>query len=161
MKCKHGLKIDWCASCSPRETRHSSFNYEIVESIYKDSPVIEILENSEPFPFDSHFRFGCKKARLILACMDTIVEFSEHTDDNGRSTVKPHTIDSIKFGGEISVSIEPHPEFVHSSGRTINKPWLSLRVMPYESPHISFGLRKAHALVSLKDQIIKWLNKQC
>jgi hypothetical protein len=162
MKCRHDIETEWCSLCSAQTKKHGRLGYEIVESSYKGNPVIEILEDGNPFhPRDPHFRFGCGKAILIFDCLDVIHEFAENTDDHGHTTVKPHTLWSRKFGHKIHVSIEPFPEFVHSSGLEIHKPWLKLKALPLEYPHISFGVRKANALWVLRKEIEAWVRRKC
>jgi hypothetical protein len=156
MKCKHGIEQEWCSICSRR------FGYELVENVYKGNPVIEILKDGEPIHrYDPHFRFGCGRARLIVSCLEVIREFAENTDDVGNTTVTPCTIYSHWIKKDIEISIEPHPDFEHSSGMVIHKPWLKLKELPLGHPHISFGVRKAHALWVLREEIEAWVRKRC
>lgn len=55
-------------------------SYSIQEGIYKSNPTIEILvdgnEWGSVFDFDEHFRFGLRKAQMVLDSMPIIEEFS-------------------------------------------------------------------------------------
>lgn len=129
-------------------------SYQLIESIYKDNPIIEITrEDGTHFPYDEHFRFGCFKAKLILASMDIINDFVE-----GMITFTEKTIYSARIGGDIKVERRFNFPF---KGQTIYSQWLQLQALNSPDKKIGFGQEKAKALVALSDDIESWLCKYC
>jgi hypothetical protein len=125
--------------------------------------VVEVLKDGGPVhPYDEHFRFGCEKAKLIVAAMDVIAEFASNTRDDGSTTVDSQVILSQRFRIQFHVWVEMHEEFTHSLGFTVYKPWLRLEVLPSGTgAHIGVGVQKAKALVALREDLERWVAGAC
>ena len=147
-----GLPQRSCAHCKyPRGVR-----YGLHRGVYKGSPVVEIVKDGGPVhPHDEHFRFGVAKARLLLTALPMIRHFAEVGDEivdviPGELAV-PDT-----SGGAVKVWVEMHPEFVRSSGETIDRPWLHMRS---SAVSIGVGYEKAKAICALADQLRQWVER--
>jgi hypothetical protein len=120
------------------------------------SPVVEIMKDGGPVhPHDEHFRFGVAKARLLLTALDVIRRFVELGDEivdvRGDELQVPDIV-----GGVVTVWVEMHPEFVRSSGETIERPWLHMRS---SVASIGVGYEKAKAICALADQLRQWVER--
>ena len=126
---------------------------------YKGNKVVEVLKNGGPIhPYDEHFRFGIQKAKLLLAALTIIREFAANTADDGTTTVASQVVRDEATGCQICVWVEMHPEFEHSSGVTIDKPWLQIEAIPLGSgAHIGLGVQKAKAICAVARQLRTWL----
>ena len=149
---KTRLKRAYCSHCqAPPE-------YEMVESTYKGSPVVEILHQGGPIhEFDKHFRFGKGKAKLFLACIDIVEELATTPYGEMPDIENQKVLDSVS-GDLVFIEVESFREMQHSSGRTIKVPWVRLQSGNYPNVRIGFGRQKAKAIVRLRKQLAEWAN---
>src|SRR5687768_16051500 len=144
--CRHGLPSDRCGHCK-RPTGHT---FEIRRGSHKGSPIVEILKDGGPVhPFDSHFEFGREKARLLLTALPIIKDFIEAGD---AFRLEEQVVGD---GGEahgVIAWVKLEPEFVHSSGQTIHRPYLCLRGQNTWA-EIGIGYEKAKAIQALADEV--------
>lgn len=119
--CRHGMPRDRCGHCK----RATGDRYEIRRDSHKGSPIVEVLKNGGPVhPFDSHFEFGREKARLLLTAFPLIDDFVK-AGDEFRLDRQVVGRKGEAFG--VVAWVQLQPEFVHSSGQTIHRPYLWLR----------------------------------
>ena len=147
-----GLRQLTCAHCKhPRRVL-----YELRPGVYMGNPVVEILKNGGPVhPYDEHFRFGLAKGRLLLAALDAIRQFAAVGDD----IVERFTSEGPPQGiasDALTIWIELHPEFVRSTGETVDRPWLHMRS---STATIGVGYEKAKAVCALSDQLRQWVEE--
>ena len=115
--------------------------------------MVEVLKDGGPIHlFDEHFQFGIEKARLLLAALLVIEEFAANTKPNGTTTVTSQ----IFFNEGFQVSV--HRDFLHSSGRLINEPWLQIDAIPSNTNRsIGLGVQKAKAICALSSELREWV----
>jgi|GEM_PF-660758 len=151
----------YCAHCQGTE-RGTSGNprYSLREDNFNGFLVVEVLKNGGSIHlWDSHFRFGQRKAEMIIACISIIRKFGWSTDSE-RLAFRPLQIDDKGRGLRVQISIEMHPEFEHSSGEIIERPWLRLQGLPPDSAdHIGLGMMKCRAVAALEDDLKEWLRR--
>lgn len=73
----------YCSHCRGTE-RGTAENprFSLKEDYLNGCPVVEVLKDGGPVhSFDSNFRFGMRKAQMLLACVDVLREFWEHERD--------------------------------------------------------------------------------
>src|SRR4029077_1240293 len=122
-------------------------HHELRESSYYGNPVVELLKDGEPIQsHDEHFRFGIEKALLILASLRVIEQFVELGDD--AITSPPQQVVDAK-AGQIQVWVEMHPDFVHSSGASIDRPWLRMEYLPLGTGAHRSRVRESKAILAL------------
>ncbi len=120
------------------------------EYYFNIHPMIEILVDNQPwglvFPYDEHFKFGTKKARLILASLDLISDFVE--SDGLRP--KYNKVISI-FDDELGIRCDctTYPGF---KIKGIYRPYPYMKIES-EQTNIGFGLTKAEALLVVERRI--------
>jgi hypothetical protein len=69
-------------------------NFSAVESFYNGSPVIEVLKNGAAIhAYDLHFRFGCRKARIILACLPEVFAVMNPNFVRGDELIEQYWLD--------------------------------------------------------------------
>jgi hypothetical protein len=114
---------------------------------------VEFLRNDEAWgdelPFGNpHFRFGKVKAQVILAAWDIIEEYV------GAVGLKPALFQvQDRYVSEtsfVTVKVARQGEFVNRAGILIEKHYLQFA---YGHQTWGFGLTKAQALLSYRDQI--------
>jgi hypothetical protein len=121
-------------------------------------PVVEILKNGGPIhAYDTHFRFGCRKAEMLLACLPAIKEFGWAPSDEARLRFQPRVLEDRKSGISVKVFVEMHPDFERSTGEYVDRPWLRLQAMPPDQTHIGLGVMKCRALWAVQDHLRAWL----
>lgn len=153
--CRHAYqeKIERCPVCDPDAI------YEINQTqwLAKGEPIVEILRNGNAWtePWDSHFRFGRIKTKMILSCIHYIEEFA--VSASPAELIKAYIIQ--KPDPDLIIQMQTFPEFVNSHGYLIPYPFLRLDrlVNKDKTQHIGFGQVKASALVILKDDLAVWL----
>jgi len=120
--------------------------------------VVEVLKDGGSIhPYDSNFRFGIRKAQMILVCMDTLRDFWQASED-AKLAFKSRIIKDTNFCLHVQAFVEMHPEFESSSGRLIDRPWLRLQALP-DKEHIGLGTLKCKALCSLRQELVAWLQR--
>jgi len=94
------------------------------------SPMVEILKNDGPVHrHDQHFSFGCRKARIIIACVDALKRFAWPSDPDDRTNFQPQIFTEKQLGVTIEVFAAMNPNFVVRD-ELIEKYWLYLRELP-------------------------------
>ena len=123
--------------------------------------MVEILKNGGPVhPFDKHFQFGIKKAKLLLAALSVIQEFAANTEDDGTTTVTSQMVTDETTGWQFKVWVEMHPDFILSSCRPVDRPWLQIETLPIgTSCRIGLGVQKAKAVCAIAHQLRGWLER--
>ena len=124
--------------------------------------MIEILQDGKPFWEDlpgakDHFRFGLKKATLILTCLDAIMDF--YTSD-GCKPEAPIVISSKKW--QTRCSVRRHEGF-ERDGKWYDKPYLELENPDEQDTRVrplKFGYLKATAIVYLTHSIKEFVTKR-
>jgi hypothetical protein len=121
-------------------------------------PVVEILKNGGPIhPYDSHFRFGRRKAEMLLACLPALKEFGWCTDAE-RLRFQPRIFEDGELGITVKVFVEMQPDFEWSTGEYVDRPWLRLQAMPPDQTHLGLGVMKCRALWSVQEDLGDWLH---
>ena len=114
---------------------------------------MELLRNGEAWgedlPFGNpYFRFGKTKAQLILASWDVIEEYV------GSVGAKPPLFQAqeryVPDTSFVTAKVVKQGEFINRAGVLVEKHYLQLS---YDEKVWGFGLSKAQALLSFRDQI--------
>jgi hypothetical protein len=150
-----------CSHCQGLE-RGTADNpqFSLREDYFNGCPVVEVLKNGGPVHvWDSHFRFGQRKAEILVACMAHLRKFWQSTDDE-RLAFAPQQIQNQRRALRILIYVEMHPDFEHSTGTIIDRPWLCLRTLPPDNDHIGLGMMKCRAICAVEEQLRQWLRKQ-
>lgn len=122
-------------------------------------PVIEVLKNGAAIHArDSHFRFGRRKAEIILACLPALQEFWSATDSE-RLAFRPRVFIDNRRGAFIQVSMQMHPDFETSGGRYVDRPWLFLQGVEPSESRIGLGAMKCRAICAVQKEIAAWLDR--
>jgi hypothetical protein len=122
-------------------------------------PVIEILRNgAQIHEYDRHFRFGRRKAKMVLACLPALKKFAWPSDDENLR-FQEETFPVPDLGIRVRVFVEVHPDFTRSTGEQITEPWLRLQTVPYDELHLGLGRMKCRAVWSVQDQLRDWMNR--
>ena len=121
---KHPSMKGYCAcQISTRGTTLPP-KFSVVETEYAGYPVIELLKNGGPMHmYDSHFRFGVRKAEMLLACLDGLKEFAWASDDERRAFGRRLYQEGPRA---VLVTVEFRDYFQLSTGGLVNQPWLRL-----------------------------------
>jgi hypothetical protein len=115
--------------------------------------VVEVLKNGGAiYPFDSHFRFGRRKAEMLLACLPALKEFGWASDEE-RDRYPTRIIEDTARRIKVRVHVEMHPFFEHSTGIIIEQPWLRLQAMLPDLDHLGLGIMKCRAVWSVQDDL--------
>ena len=113
----------YCSHCQGYE-RGTADNprFSLKEGHLNGYPVVKVLKNGGPVHiFDSNFRFGVRKAQMLLACVQVLREFW-HSSEDERLAFKPQVIEDQRRRLRVRIHVEMHPDFEHSSGQTIERP---------------------------------------
>ena len=131
--------------------------FSIKESYFDGFPVVEVLKNGGPVHvYDSSFRFGVRKALMLLACTDVLRDFWHSTEDE-RLAFRPRLIEDKRHGLRVQIYVEMHPDFELSTGATVERPWLRLNALPPDKEHIGLGMMKCRAICEVKEDLKGWL----
>jgi hypothetical protein len=148
----------FCSHCQGPAlgTRENPY-FSIREDEYDGYPVVEILKNGGPIHADdANFRFGVRKAEMLLACLPALKTFGWGSDKE-RYSFQPQTFEDREIG--ISVFVEMHPNFVRSTGELINEPWLQLETTPQTESPLRLGVMKCKAVCSVQDELRAWVRR--
>ena len=125
--------------------------YSVQESNYLGNPVLEVLVTGrawgDVYPGDAHFRFGCRKAAMIMTACDLIEVFAR---TGGKRPRHDHKLLISDPGLCCTSECTVYSGFTTSFGQTVNQPYMKL-VEPLAS--IGFGVQKAVALTTLHHAI--------
>jgi hypothetical protein len=134
--------------------------YSLREHTFDGWPVVEVLKNGASIhPWDSHFRFGHRKAVLLVASISIIREFG-WSSDGERLAFRSTQIEIQRPRLRLLLSVEMYPEFEYSTGETIERPWLSIQGLPPYNEKLGLGVMKCRAIAALEDDLRLWLRKQ-
>ena len=151
----------YCTHC--RGTEHGTTEnprFSLQEEDLNGCPIVEVLKNGGPVhSFDRNFRFGVRKAQMILACVGVLHQFWQSTDEQ-RLAFEPQVIEDQRHRLRVRIHVEMHPDFELSSGQIVDRPWLRLRALPPDNEHIGVGAIKCRALCELRDDLAQWLRRQ-
>jgi hypothetical protein len=153
-KCpKTGLRRVECSHCQgPLVGTWTNPRFSLDES---DSSV-RVLKNGFAWNRSgTHWGILRGEVNILVACSDVLQEFSESTDEQ-RHKFPFREILENGDDSAIHVSVEAHPDFVHSRGTTIPCPWLHLRG---RNARIGLGADKCRAICALKEQLKDWLSR--
>jgi hypothetical protein len=136
-------------------------HFSIEESSYRGYPVVEILKNGGPIHWhDQHFRFGCRIARIVLACLPGLRIFAWPSNEKDRTEFKPQIFTEADLGITVEVFAAMNPNF-KIGDELIEKYWLNLKELPSFEIHKGLGVMKCRAVCSVQDQLRNWLSRRC
>jgi hypothetical protein len=150
----------YCSHCqgTARGTRDNP-KFSIKTGYFDGFPVVEVLKDGGAIHlWDSHFRFGLRKAEVVINCIDILRDFWR---SNGyeRKVFVPRVIENRRRRLSVKIYVELHPDFERSDGETIDRPWLHLKALPPDKEHIGLGVLKCRAVCEVEDEIKKWLRE--
>jgi hypothetical protein len=150
-----------CAHCQgPPPIPLGNPIFSLKEDFFKGFPVVEVLKNGGPVhAWDSHWCFGQRKAQIMIACLPSLRRFWE-TSDQDRLAFDSHLVENRAHGLRIQVYVKMHSDFEHSSGNTVDRPWLHLKALSPDSGEIGLGALKCQAICAVEHDLRKWLRKQ-
>jgi hypothetical protein len=156
-----GMLKAYCSHCQGT-ARGSAGNpkFSLSEGTYNGFPVVEVLrDGADIHPWDNHFRFGRRKAEMLLACIDVLRKFwKTNGDENDRFV--PHIIENETHRLRVRVFVEKHPDFERSDGEVVERCWLRLQALPPDDEHIGLGAMKCRAVSELEKELRAWLAKR-
>ncbi len=129
--------------------------FSVVESRWRGEPVLEILQDGRPFHvvLDGHksrFRFGVRKARMLLACLREIRVFYA-SGGTLPVTLDPLTVHSRPW--QCDCMLSRHEGFKRG-GHWQAKPWLKIAS---GNACIGIGVSKAEAVLFLEAEIERFV----
>ena len=132
--------------------------YELRFSFFKGYPMVEVLKEGGPIhPYDRHFKFGLEKAALLLAALPIIEKFADNNDARIATVKMP--LDKLT-GRTMQVRVGTKSDFIHSSGETINRRWLSIDTLPMGSgASIGVGVNKAKGVCAVALELRAWVRR--
>ena len=132
--------------------------YELRFSFFKSYPMVKVLKEGGPIhPYDRHFKFGLEKAALLLAALPIIEKFADNNDARIATVKMP--LDKLT-GRTMQVRVGTKSDFIHSSGETINRRWLSIDTLPMGSgASIGVGVNKAKAVCAVALELRAWVRR--
>ena len=151
----------YCAHCQGTE-RGTTENprFSLKEDNYYGCPIIEVLKNGGQVTMsDAHFRFGVRKAQMLVACVPLLKQFWQASDEM-RWEFQTQWVEIQKESLRIKLYVEMHPDFERSDGKPINRPFLQLQAFPPDNDHIGLGAVKCRAICEVKEELKRWLQKQ-
>ena len=138
--------------------------YTIIEKNYKGEPVVEILRNGLPWNDElphagrKHFSFGYSKARAILHAQKLITNFVE-TNGKEPGKLDPMSLGYVPNTRIRSLTVIKKGPFYNSKDFLVDHYYLNFHLSSNGRGQISFGLKKAEALLILIDDIKKFVSK--
>jgi hypothetical protein len=151
----------YCSHCQGTE-RGTAENpkFSLKEDTFRGSPVVEVLKNGGQVTMsDSHFRFGVRRAQMLIASVPILREFWRSSDAQ-RLEFRPRVIENQRQNLRVKVYVEMHPDFELSDGRPIDRPWLRLQALPPDNEHIGLGATKCRAICEVEQELRRWLRAQ-
>ncbi len=134
-------------------------HFSLKEGEFDGFPVVEVLKDGGSIgSWDEHFRFGQRKAEMLVTCTDILRNFWLSTYEE-RLAFASQIVENQKSRLRIKVSVEMRPDFELSTGQTINRPWLRLQALPPDTDHIGLGALKCRAICAVQEQLQWWLLK--
>jgi hypothetical protein len=159
-----GMDKRYCSHCLKKQ-RGTQENpvFSILTGHYAGSPVVEILKNGGPVTrHDEHFRFGCVKARMILACLPALKRFGWPSWDDDRSKFETQVFRDGSLGLTVEVSVAMNPNFrLSDTDELVEKYWLDLRALPSLETHKGLGVMKCRAVWTVQDELRAWVFRHC
>jgi hypothetical protein len=146
----------YCSHCqgTSRATRNNP-RFSVKRDSFDGAPMIEIFKDGGAIHlWDSHFRFGLRKAEIVVTCIDVLREFwrSDGAEFTPRVVANPHR------GLRVRVFVELHLDFERSDGELVDRPWLHLQSLTFgNTPTIGLGLLKCRAICEVEADIRTWL----
>ena len=138
---------------------HDIPHFSLREGYFNGYPVVEVLKNGGPVHiWDEHFRFGVRKAQILVASVDILREFWRSTDEQ-RLVFEPREIRNPRYHPPVGIKVEMHPDFAKSTGEKVERPWLRLQALPPDEGRISLGVMKCRAIFAIKEDLKRWLGK--
>jgi hypothetical protein len=117
------------------------------------------LKNGGPIhTYDSNFRFGIRKAQIVLVCIEVLKECWQ-SGDEVRLAFEPRIVQGPNYGLRVQTFVEMHPDFEVSTGNVVDRPWLRLQAQPPDKEHIGLGALKCRALYSVKEDLLHRLRR--
>lgn len=152
----------YCAHCQGTE-RGTADNprFSLKEGNFRGFPVVEVLKNGgQVTRYDSHFRFGPRKAQMLLACVHILREFWQSSDEK-RGKFSPEVVEDQRQNLRIRLyAVQPRQDFERSDGLTVEHDWLQLQALPPDNLHIGLGVTKCRAICELEEELKSWLKRK-
>jgi hypothetical protein len=151
----------YCSHCqgTARGTAENP-NFSLKEGVFHGCPVVEVLKNGGQVTMsDSHFRFGVRKAQMLVASMPVLRDFWRSSDAQ-RLEFRPRVIENQRQNLRVRVFVEMHPDFELSDGRPIDRPWLRLQALPPDTEHMGLGATKCRAICEVEQELRRWLRAE-
>lgn len=134
-------------------------NFSVRPSFYIGSPVVEVLKDGGPVhSYDSNFRFGLRKAQMLIGCVAALREFWQASEPE-KLTFGPRLVVDATSGLRVHVFVEMHPDFETSTGTFVDRPWLRLTALPPDKEHIGLGVIKCRAICAVQQELKRWLRQ--
>jgi hypothetical protein len=149
----------YCSHCQGTNRQTTPVpDFSLAEGWYGRYSIVEVLKNGGPIhSWDRHFRFGVRKAELILTSIAPIREFAEARDDDERRCFRARII--AGRGLRVHVQLEMHPEFETSTRLKVDRPYLHLRALPPVKGGIGIGVLKCRAICAVELDLEDWLRR--
>lgn len=135
-------------------------HFSLKEDYFNGWPVVEVLKDGGRIhKFDEHFRFGIRKAKMLVACVNHLREFWQSSDEQ-RLVFDQRNFPANEWSlrGRI-YSIGMHPDIELSTAERIRTPWIELRASP-DGEHIGLGPMKCRAICAVEGNLKDWLQRQ-
>lgn len=148
-----------CAHCQgPVRGTAENPVYSLKEHDVDGYPVVEVLKNGGAVHrYDTHFRFGRRKAEMLLACLSQLREFGWASEEDQRQ-FKPGVVEDRSLGMKIQIYVEMRPDFEYSTGTRIDCPWLCLQtIRPAGDCRIGLGMMKCRAVWAVREDLRAWV----
>lgn len=145
----------FCSHCHPTAMRAAGPVYPMYSTVRtvtdRYGELIEVLYFGGPVTvYDRHFRFGWRRARLIVESLAAVREFVAACEE-GRFSLSTSTIQSPTFG---SIAARFQGGFFHSSGDYIDGPFLQLEGA--DGTRKGFGYLKALAVIGVIEDLSRF-----
>lgn len=129
------------------------YSYQIDD--FHGHPIFEVLLNGQPWSsaWDAHFRFGLTKARMLLTIFDLVELFAI---THGQRPRHNSPIIMGRAGLGCIVTCTTFPSFT-AYGRFVDEPYIQLET---GDTRWGVGLRKAHAVLALEEEIRNFVFQQ-